>query len=148
MGHKVDNQHKEYRRKPRQKEDSFEGADNSSVIGILKRMQQQMAFLERKVDHLTNLLENKPDKESYHSKFSEEGQRAYHGSKERKFAPGYSKGEDSQSGGRPKEKTPAFGKSFGKFFGKRSVDKKKSFSVKKSVGKYHYAAQINSPHTA
>ena len=136
MGHKADNQHKERSPKIWQKEDSFKGPEDSNVTGILRRMQQQLTFLERKVDHLTNMLENKPDKESHHSKFSGEGKHAYHGSKERKFSRGYSRDENNRSGGHHKEKVPSFGKPFGKPFGKRGGDKKKNFSAKKSPGKY------------
>ena len=147
MGQKADKPRKEFRRKGGPKEDSFDGADDLSAVELLKRIQRQMTFLERKVDHLTSLLENKSGQESHSSKFSGEKkraypgakertypgakERAYPGAKERKFSRSFSKDDDRRPGGQSGEKESSFGKPFVK----RGVSKKKGFAVKKSVGK-------------
>ena len=132
MRQKTDSKSKGFKRKAVKKEDSFEGSEGSNVIELLKCIQRQMTFLERKVDNLTNMLENKPGRETRQSKFPGEGKRPYSGSKERKFSRGYSKPEEGRSGGRYKDKESSFVKPFGKLGG----FKKKGSSDKKSEGKY------------
>ena len=120
-------------------DDQFEASGNSDAIRILKQLQLQMTFLERKVDRLTAMLENKPERGSRHSQSFEKGKRPYQGQGERKFPRGYSKDDDMRSGGHHKEKGISSGKSFGKSFGKPSGkgagDKKKVFSANKSTGR-------------
>lgn len=131
---------------------SLESFENSQVIGLLKRLQQQVAFLERKVDRLTDLLEKNPEREHYHSKFSDKGKSSYYGKSERKFSRGRSGDDDKRSGGYHKEKDyssgkpsgktfgkpsgKSFGKPSGKTFGKPGGAKKKVFSSKRKTGKF------------
>ena len=142
MGKKDSAQPNDYEQKTEKKEDLSEMVENSNVISILKRLQQQMTFLERKVDHLTAMLENKSEREPYHSKFSGKGRRPYHGQAEREFPRGgYSRDADKRPGGYHKAKDSAsgskpFARSFGKPSGKPLGGKKKVFFAKKAKGKY------------
>lgn len=108
------------------REDLYEGDEESNVIDILMQMQKQMIFLERKVDHLTKLLENKSSRESSYSKFPGK-KRSFSGPKDRKFSRGFSKDDDTQSSGKYKDKEESFSKYGG--------DKKKDFFAKKIAGK-------------
>lgn len=155
MGQKKNNRFEELEQEVGGIDVSLESSDNSQVIGLLKRLQQQVAFLERKVDRLTDLLEKKSEREHYHSKFSDKGKSSYHEKSERKFSHGRS-GDDERSGGYHKEKDHSSGKPFGKTFGKSSGKtfgksfgkssgktfgksggvKKKVFSSKRKTGKF------------
>ena len=136
MGRTPDDKSNEIEQEIQKKGDSFNASENSDMIEILKRLQQQMTYLERKVDHLTKILEKKQDREPFHSPFSEKGKRSYHGPSERKFSRGYSRDDDKRPGGYHKEKDASSGKPFSKPYGKKIRDKKKKYSAKKSTGNY------------
>ena len=117
MGHDTDDRYEEHKKELEKNERSSQALGDLSVIEILKRIQQQMTFLERKVDNLTTMLENRSEKE-HHPKYHDEGRHDHHDSRDRKFSHGYSKDNDSQSGKYYKENDSSSGKPFGKPFGK------------------------------
>ncbi len=85
-----------------------ENADDQKVISMFKRLQQQITFLERKVDNLTSMLEDKSHKgpgggrfaqgggRSYPSNFSSGRTSGYRGAGDNRSA-GYHKGGNSRS---------------------------------------------------
>lgn len=151
MGHKSEDKYKERKYETGQREDYSEGSDDASMMSILKQVQRQMTYLERKVDNLTNLLEQKSGRDSYPSKSYGEERPARHESRERPFSHSRSRDDDDRSGGhhgdreysseKPFKKTFAksFGKPFGKPsakpFGKKDGDEKKKFTFKKTASK-------------
>ncbi|MEW5895742.1 MAG: hypothetical protein AB1650_08330 [Candidatus Omnitrophota bacterium] len=113
----------------RERNDFSDGGSDLNVLGILRKLQQQMAFLERKIDRLMEAMEGKPNRERNYSRFSGEHKTSY-GSKDRKFSRGYSKDDDRPAKERGQS---SFGKPFGKSFGKSGMDKKNIFPAKKKI---------------
>ncbi len=139
MGHQEEHPRKDYRRKDSRRGGLAENAEDSDMAGILKRLQQQVGFLERKIDRLTEMLEGRSGKTAYSSKFSAEKRPSPYGEKERTSSRGRER-EDSRSPRTPrKEGEPVsvkpFGKSYGRPIGKPLVrhggDKKKKYTFKK-----------------
>lgn len=118
---------KERRKEKGQKKGQELNADHAQVIGLLVRLQEQVTFLERKVDHLTNMLARNAEKAAQLSRAQSEGKTFAHKSKERKFSRDFAKSESHRSKGPSTDKSH----SFSKFGGK-----KKSFAAKKNAGGY------------
>lgn len=133
MSHNIKTQHKVYKRKDRENEETAEETDELNIAGILKKMQQQITFLERKIDNLTHMLENKSGRESQHSKFQRDDRDSSRGSSDRKFSRNYSRDDDSRPAGHHKDRGE---RSYGKPFAGASDDKKKDYSAKKSPSKF------------
>lgn len=101
--------------------------DGRDLVELIKRLQYQMTHLERKIDHLTALSEQKQERDQpYHAKPFEKGRRPHHGHGDRKFSHGRSRDDDRPAGGKPFGKPagdsgkPFYAKMAGKFRANKS----------------------------
>ncbi len=99
-------------------ESPVELSESSDLVEMIKRLQYQMTHLERKLDHLTALCEQKAEREQpFHPKPFEKRGRPHHGHSDRPFSHGHSR-DDERGGGYHKENNFSSDKPFGKPFAK------------------------------
>lgn len=128
-----------------ERDDFREDGSGFNVLDILKKVQRQMDFLERKIDRLMEAIEGGSSRERGSFRFSGEHKSSY-GPKDRKFSRGHARDDDGRIDGQFGEKGAASdkpygrksygkssGKPFGKQFGKSGAAKKKFSPSKKKI---------------
>jgi len=108
MGHRHD-----------KRDEFFDDGDGADVLGLLQRLQQQMGFLERKIDRLIEMQGGESGSERHYSRPPREDRPSYR-SKER--PPSRGRSEESERPGRhhrddgESSSGPSYGKPSGKKF--------------------------------
>jgi hypothetical protein len=99
-------------------ESPAERPESSDLVEMIRRLEDHMTQLERKLDHLTALCGQGREREKpYYSKPFEKGRRRPdHGHSDRPFSHGHSRDDDERGGGHHKESDFSTDKPFGKPF--------------------------------
>lgn len=112
----------------------FDGEGDGNVMGLLQKLQQQVGFLERKIDRLIEMQGGKSGSQRQHSGSFAEGRPAYR-SRERASSRGRSGDEDRRRGRSRDDQDAPSGKKFYGAYTTKPAGKSSGKSVRKSPGR-------------